>query len=98
MDREFVRLVNDVYCDWEGLPPDYRVYVNDELFSERTWIWNQCYLEETLQILAPPGQYHIRHELVQPCLAQLRVQNPRIEHGTAQVQGDRLTIMSGAAA
>lgn len=96
MDAKFVRLVSDVYCDWEGLPPDYRVYVNDELFAERTWIWNDCYLEETLQILAPAGRYHIRHELVQPCLASIEVRNARVEYGPAHVQGDTLMISEAA--
>ena len=52
MTKKFVRVVSDVYCTWEGLAPTYRVYVNDELFTERTWIWTQDYLEEMLQIQA----------------------------------------------
>ena len=54
MTKQFVRLLSDIYCDWEGLPPIYRVFVNDELFAERTWIWqdSSIYLEELLQIEA----------------------------------------------
>jgi hypothetical protein len=85
MDNQFVRVLCDIHCEWEGLPPVYRVYVNDELFTERTWIWNDVYLEELLQISAPPGQYQIRHELVPPHLAQLTVENIRIEHGHARI-------------
>ena len=92
MDRHFVRVLNDVYCDWEGLPPDYRVYVNDELFAERTFIWADCYLEEMLQIEAPPGEYTIRHELVQPCLAQLKITNPRVDYGPGSIADDKLRI------
>ena len=90
MDSKFVRVLCDVYCDWEGLPPVYRVYVNDELFTERTWIWNDVYLEELLQINAPPGEYHIRHELVPPHLANLRVLNVRVEVGDAHMIGNNL--------
>jgi hypothetical protein len=75
----------DVHCDWEGLPPVYRVYVNDELFAERTWTWNNVYLEELLQIEAEPGKYHIRHELVPPHLATLKIENMRVELGDAHV-------------
>ena len=87
MSKQYIRLLSDVYCKWEGLPPSYRVYVNDELFAERTWIWEDSaiYLEELLQIEAEPGEYQIRYELVPPNLAQLEVKNMRIEHGPGQV-------------
>jgi hypothetical protein len=39
MSKKFVRVLADVDCEWEGLMPSYRVYVNDELFAERTWRW-----------------------------------------------------------
>jgi hypothetical protein len=92
MDHHFVRVFSDVYCDWEGLPPDYRVYVNDELFTERTFIWTNCYLEEMLQIQAPPGEYTIRYELVQPCLAQLTIKNQRVDLGPGTIQDGHLRI------
>ena len=85
MDKKFVRVLCDVHCDWEGLAPVYRVYVNDELFAERTWTWNNVYLEELLQIEAEPGKYHIRHELVPPHLATLKIENMRVELGDAHV-------------
>ena len=87
-----MRLLSNVYCDWEGLPPDYRVYVNDELFAERTYVWTGCYLEEMLQIEAPPGEYTIRHELVQPCLAQLRIENQRVDYGPGSIANHKLRI------
>jgi hypothetical protein len=85
MDKKFVRVLCYVHCDWEGLAPVYRVYVNDELFAERTWTWNNVYLEELLQIEAEPGKYHIRHELVPPHLATLKIENMRVELGDAHV-------------
>ena len=90
MDKKFVRVLCDVHCDWEGLPPVYRVYVNDELFTERTWIWNDVYLEELIQINAEPGKYQIRHELVPPHLATLTVENMRVELGDANIKGENL--------
>jgi hypothetical protein len=92
MDRHFVRVLSDVYCDWEGLPPDYRVYVNDELFAERTYVWTGCYLEEMLQIEAPAGEYTIRHELVQPCLAHLKIKNQRVDYGPGSIADNKLRI------
>ena len=66
MEKKFVRVLADVNCEWEGLSPIYRVYVNDELFAERIWTWTDQYLEENLQIEAPVGDYLLRWELVPP--------------------------------
>jgi len=85
MQTEFVIAVADVNCEWSGESPRYRCYVNDELFTERTWIWTENYLEEQLQILSEPGQYNIRYELVDPKNAKLTANNYRITHGSASV-------------
>jgi len=83
MSQHFVSVLADVDCEWEGLNPIYRVYVNDELFAERTWLWTTEYLEEMLQIEAEPGDYVLRWELVKPHLAQLKIQNVRVDQGPA---------------
>ena len=90
MEKKFVRVLADVDCDWEGLSPIYRVYVNDELFAERTWIWTDQYLEENLQIEAEPGNYNLRWELVPPCLANLKVSNIRVEYGPGSIKDNNL--------
>jgi len=93
MNKKFVRVLADIDCTWEGLDPTYRVYVNDELFTERTWRWTNCYLQENLQIEAEPGKYNLRWELVPPHLAQLQVCNVRVEHGEAEIaNGNTLSI------
>lgn len=97
MAKQHVRLLCDVFCDWEGLQPIYRAYVNDELFTERTWIWTDKYLVELIQIEAEPGDYHIRYELVPPHLAQLTVNNLRVDYGTATVENNVLRIHHAAA-
>ena len=87
MGQEFVIAVCDVRCRWgePTPPPRYRCYVNDELFTERTWIWTNEYLEESLQILAPPGKYRVRYELVDSEGAEIFISNLRIEHGPAVI-------------
>ena len=50
MTAQFVLINADVSVDWDGLSPNYRLYVGGELFSERTWIWREEYLEELIQI------------------------------------------------
>lgn len=90
MSQHFVSVLADVHCEWEGLNPIYRVYVNDELFAERTWRWTDCYLEEILQIEAPAGEYRLRWELVPPCLAQLTVRNVRVDQGPGTIKNNEL--------
>ena len=82
MHKEYVRVVCNVYCRWEGLPPNYRVYVNDELFTERTYIWHNKYLEESVSIEALPGDYVVRYELHGN--GTLTAKNPRVTIGTAE--------------
>jgi hypothetical protein len=81
MNKKFVIVQCDVHCEWKKHPPVYRVYVEDELFAERTFIWDNQYLIENLQILADPGKYSIRFELVGKSSAELRVENIRIATG-----------------
>lgn len=95
MNQHFVRVLADVNCEWEGLNPIYRVYVNDELFAERTWRWSDDYLEEMLQIEASPGDYSIKWELVPPHLAQLTVKNLRVDFGQAQIVNDHTLRILG---
>ena len=85
MNTEFVRVICTVDCDWAGLPPIYRVYVNNELFAERSWIWTDSMIEELLQIQAPPGDYNISYELVPPHLATMTVKNMHGEQGNASL-------------
>lgn len=84
MSKHFVKIVCDVHCDWNGKPPRYRAYVDNELFTERTWIWKNAHLEEAFQIEAWPGKYNIRYELLGKH-ATLRAERFRVEYGSATV-------------
>jgi hypothetical protein len=90
VNKEFVVAVCDVRCKWSEPtpPPRYRCYVNDELFVERTWIWPDMYLEESLQILAEPGKYQVRYELVDPHEVSIEFSNLRIVQGPAMLSPD----------
>jgi len=81
--KHFVKIAFDLFCD-KGHNPRYRLYVNDELFTERNYIWRgTLYLRENLQISAPPGEYTIRLEKVDP--ARLRMRNTAVEYGPAEI-------------
>jgi hypothetical protein len=88
MQTEFVIAKCDIYCQWTGPYPVYRCYVNDELFSERTWIWNDVYLEESLQIQAEPGKYSVRVELLDTEHATIKIRNLRVDTGPGMMTPD----------
>lgn len=93
MTQQFVKVVADVHCDYEtGQLPIYRLYVNNELFTERTWIWENVYLEEMIPISAEPGDYEIRYELVPGTSAGLNIQNLRVAEGAATIQDSTVRI------
>lgn len=76
----------EVHCDWTGVAPMYRLYVNNELFSERVFIWTNRYLQEVVSIEAPPGDYVVRYELHGN--GTLTAKNPRVTIGTAEFVDD----------
>jgi len=90
----FIRAVFDIECQWVTTPPIYRIYVNDELFSEKEWRWsNNNYLEQLLQIQAPPGKYIVRVDTLNPNQARFTTSNHRIEYGPARWQKQHKIII-----
>ena len=82
MGLQSVQFEYEVHCDWSGTPPVYRLYVNDELFAERTYIWHNKYLEEAVSIEVPPGDYVVRYELHGN--GTLTAKNPKVTIGSAE--------------
>lgn len=76
----------DVHCRPWSPNPTYRLYVNDELFAERTWIWHDVYLEELIPISAPPGDYLIKYQVIPPESATIKLKNFRVVETNGQVQ------------
>jgi hypothetical protein len=85
MQTHFVRVECDVTAKVHGQPFRYRTYVNNELFAERTWIWDNCYLEESFQIQAGPGVYPIRFETVDEANGRIKVRNHRVVTGPGRI-------------
>ena len=88
VDTVFVKLNVDLKCQWEGLEPDYRIYVNDEMFTERTYRWEDpFYLREILQVEAETDRvYWVRLEPVGPQLADFNFIDPQVEYCDSQVE------------
>ena len=83
----------EVYCSWTQQPPRYRVFVNDELFAERTFIWDGGYfLDEHLTISGPIGKYQIRCENVDPDLGEFKFKNMRLVDGHGMMHKNTLDL------
>ena len=94
MQTKSVQVHCDVYCKWNGSDTRYRLYVNDELFTERSWIWNgkDYYLEEVVTIEALPGLYKIKYELLAPTDSKLKIKNMRVTTKNAAILEDQTTL------
>lgn len=85
MQTYFVRVECDVVSKIHDQPFRYRAYINNELFAERTWTWQNCYLEENFQISAPAGVYSVRFETVDADQDIITVQNYRVVTGSGRI-------------
>ena len=86
MRNQFVKLNLDLHCDWKRVPPTYRLYVNHEMFTERTYIWsNTQYLQEILQLSAPAGKYTIRIDNLGDPDCVFKIRGLKVETGSARV-------------
>jgi hypothetical protein len=91
MGKHYVRVECDVYMTWCGdIPPIYRAYIEDELLTERTFIWQNACVEERLQLQVDPGRYEIRFELLDENGAELKVENVRVTEGPAGIKKGRI--------
>lgn len=97
MQTFFVIVECDVTAKVHAEPLQYRAYINNELFAERTWIWSGSYLEEAFQIQAAPGIYSIRFETVTTDHGRIKVRNHRVTTGPAKIidyQGQTAVMIS----
>jgi hypothetical protein len=86
MKSTFVKFKVDLHCDWTKTPPPYRLYVNDELFTERTYIWGGTqYLQEIISLSAPPGRYSLRIDNLGDSDCKFKLRNLSVETGPATV-------------
>lgn len=55
-------LTVDVYCDSLIGHNAYRIYVDDELLTERTWVWPsyEVYIKENIEVKVYPGRHVVR--------------------------------------
>jgi hypothetical protein len=92
MAAQFVKVVYDIKCNRPEASPIYRVFVADELITERRWRWldPDIYLEEMLQLQVEPGRYLIKFEVVDGEPSDLEFTNGRVTQGPAKIKNNQL--------
>jgi len=78
----YAELVFSVHCFYDQpVPPSYRIYVDDDLITERTFSWNPTtdYIEEHVAVNARPGPHTLRVENITPKLGTFVVENLRVD-------------------
>lgn len=74
-------VICEVHCEWKHDPPRYRLFVNDELFVERQYIWKKEFLEEMIPIWVNPGDYKIVYKMVPGNQGMFEIKNMRVDQG-----------------
>ena len=78
--REVI-LTFKLFCNWRGAtPPVYRLYVDNELVTERSYIWDNSdyFLVERIPLYANPGPHNLYVVNLNPELGTFRVEDFRI--------------------
>lgn len=84
MSQKSVIVQADIECQVQGPAPAYRAWLDQELFTERTWRFDSHQsLEEIWQIKSRPGRYRLRYELIGH--GRLSVRNWQVLQGSAGI-------------
>jgi hypothetical protein len=56
-----VSITVDVYCNRSEGEPNYRVYVDNEMLTERSWTWPgyEVFVKEVIDVDVGPGAHRI---------------------------------------
>jgi hypothetical protein len=56
----------NVYASWSAIAPRYRVYVDNELLTERDFIWpgNELFIQENILVNLEPGTHTVTVEQI----------------------------------
>lgn len=72
----------DVWCDYDDfVKPAYRVFVDSELLTERTFIWKSAsqYIREHIEVNLTPGSHYLTIENITPEMATYRIENLQVD-------------------
>lgn len=77
----------DVYAHWGDTPPCYRVYVDQDLLTERDFIWagHEVFIRENLVVELAPGSHTLRIEHIGTS-GKIQIKNIKVDGQTSSTQ------------
>ena len=72
----------DVWCDYNNfVNPAYRVYVDKDLLTERTFIWKSAsqFVREHIEVNVDTGEHTLRIVNLSPETAKFRLENLQVD-------------------
>jgi hypothetical protein len=85
----------EVYCDWHLEQPAYRVYVGDDLLTERTYRWvnPEQFICERMIVYVEQGRYDLRVMAVDPANQdKFSIRNVHVNHQLTPCVNDQILI------
>ena len=95
MSKKAILVRADIECQVAGPAPTYRAWLDQDLFTERTWRFEEHQaLEELWQIKARPGRYQLRYELIGS--GRLILRKWQVMQGTAGIDAGGVLVIHDA--
>ena len=91
--REVVISV-DIYCHWVTTPFAYRLYIDDDLLTERTYIWNNTEqaVREHIIVNLDQGVHTLKVEPVDSNVQRFIKRNVTIDRRPILLTNDQFTV------
>jgi hypothetical protein len=85
----------EVYCDWDLEQPAYRVYVGEDLLTERTYRWvnPEQFICERMIVNVDPGIHNLRILAVNPEYQdKFSIRNVHVNHQLTPCVNNQILI------
>jgi hypothetical protein len=90
---DYTKVEIDVLCDWES-PEVYRLFLDGELMSERTYNWPnpQEWLREEITVAIGPGEHLLEITAVNPNFNNFKLTNLTVNKNPVEFKNNKFTI------
>jgi len=89
-----LRIEVDVYCNWQTEPQAYRLYIDNDLYTERTYIWRNPHqwVREILIAELTPGSHSITLQPVNNQFNGFTLVNFAVDNKFQMLENGKFTI------
>lgn len=89
-----LRIEIDIFCDWQTEHEAYRLYLDDDLYTERTYIWRNPHqwVREILVAELGPGIHTIKIQPVNSEFQGFKLANFAIDNKFQTLENGTFTV------